>query len=65
MNNAESKTKFWLGNAVLAVAMLMLFYMEDLWSLLGSAAMVVWIVLVGVGVYFLMNDRSEPPTFSG
>jgi len=65
MNDSEPSTKFWLGNGILAVALLMLLFMEYVWSVLGSATMVVWILLVGVGIYFLMSNKSEPPTFPG
>lgn len=65
MNDSEPSIKFWIGNGVLAVALLMLLFMEYVWALLGSATMVVWILLVGVGIYFLMNDKNKPPTFPG
>ena len=65
MNDEKPSTKFWLGNGVLAIALLMLLVMGRLWEVMGIGAMVLWVLLVIVGVYLLMNDKSEPPTFPG
>ena len=65
MKSPESKINFWLGNGILAVALLILLFMEQVWNLLGSGTMVLWILLVGAGIYFLVKDKSEPPTFPG
>ena len=65
MNEDKPSAKFWLGNGVLAFAMLLLLFMGQLWEMLGVGAMVVWGLIVEAGVYLLMNDKSEPPTFPG
>jgi len=54
MSEQPSNT-FWLGNAILGVAMLMLLFMGSAWESLGVAAMVVWAALVGLGVYLVMQ----------
>lgn len=53
--------KFLLGNGVLAVALIVLLVMGKLWEWLGVFAMVLWIALVGVGIYLLLSEKSEPP----
>ncbi|HQT31190.1 MAG TPA: hypothetical protein PLE48_11870 [Thiobacillus sp.] len=56
------KRNFWLGNAVLTVAMLMLIFMGRLSDALGIWAAVLWMVLAALGVGLLMSDKSgEPP----
>ena len=65
MNDDKPTTKFWLGNGVMALAMLMLLFMGQLWASMGVMAMVLWAVVVGVGVYLLMADKNEPPNFPG
>ena len=59
MNNDEKGGAFWLGNAILAVALLMLLYMNTLWEMMGGAAMILWIGVVAVGVYFLMEKSNS------
>ena len=56
------KRNFWLGNAVLTVAMLMLIFMGQLSDALGIWAAVLWMALAALGVALLMSDKSgEPP----
>lgn len=52
---------FWIGNGILAIAMLMLFFMGSLSERLGIGAVALWMVVAAVGVGFLMSDRSDPP----
>lgn len=52
---------FWIGNAVLAFAMLMLFFMGPLSDALGIWAVALWMVVAAVGMGLLMSDKSEPP----
>jgi purine-cytosine permease-like protein len=59
MNEPEHSNNFWLGNAVLAVAMMVLLFMGRLWNVMGAAAMVLWAALVIVGVYLLMKDKGS------
>lgn len=57
MNEPEHSKNFWLGNAILAVAMVVLLFMGRLWEVVGVAAMVLWAALVIIGVYLLMVDK--------
>ena len=61
MNDNENPGTFWIGNAVLVVALIMLLYMNTLWEVMGPAAMLLWICVVGVGAYLLMNKKNDPP----
>ena len=65
MNDPSPTPRFWLGNAILAVALLMLLYMGQLWESIGVVAMALWMVLVIVGVLLLANDKGTPPDFPG
>lgn len=65
MNKQEKGKKFWLGNAVLALAMVVLLALDPLSELIGIGAMVLWIVLVIAGVYFLMSEKNDTPNFPG
>jgi hypothetical protein len=56
MSEQPSNT-FWLGNAILAIAMIMLLFMGTAWESMGVMAMVVWIGLVGMGVYLVMQKN--------
>ena len=58
--NDDKSAAFWLGNGILAVALLMLLYMNTLWEMLGGVAMLLWIGVVAVGVYFLMQKGDRP-----
>lgn len=61
MNEFKHGPRFWIGNALLATALLSLFFMGPLSENLGVWAMVLWMVLAGVGMYVLMTDKGEPP----
>lgn len=61
MNSPDRRPKFWIGNAILAVAMLMLFFMGRLSDVLGLWAVVLWMVVAAVGMGLVMSDKSEPP----
>ncbi len=60
MSDEKQSLHFWLGNAILAIALLLVLFMGSLWELLGRGAMVLWIVLVIAGVYLLMKDKTGP-----
>ena len=49
-------TNFWIGNGLLAVAFLTLFFMGTLSEILGSGAVVLWMVLAAAGTYFIMKS---------
>ena len=65
MSDPKQSMNFWLGNGILAVALLLVLFMGSLWELMGRGAMVLWVVLVVAGVYFLMKDKNEPPKTPG
>lgn len=56
---------FWIGNGLLAVAMLLLLFMGAIWEQLGGIAMMLWIGLVIAGVYFLMKDKGSSSNMPG
>lgn len=59
MSESKQKTQFMIGNVILAVCLVMLFYMGTLWQHLGAGAMALWVVLAAVGIYFVMQDKRE------
>lgn len=61
MNTGKYTRNFWIGNAVLAVAMLMMFFMGPLSDALGIWAAVLWMVVAAVGMGLIMSDKSEEP----
>ncbi len=62
MKPNKRSQRFWIGNGILALAMLTLFYMGPLSELLGIWAAVMWMVLAAVGMALVMSDKSgEPP----
>lgn len=61
MNSPNRPARFWIGNGILAVAMLMLLFMGPLSEALGIWAAVLWMVVAAVGMGFVMSDKSEPP----
>lgn len=62
MNDDKPTLRFWLGNGVMALALLMLLSMGQLWDSMGEGALVVWIMLVAIGVYLLLGDKNRPPS---
>ncbi|MDP2030532.1 MAG: hypothetical protein Q8K12_12910 [Thiobacillus sp.] len=62
MNTGKHSRNFWIGNAVLTLAMLMLLFMGTLSDAMGIWAAVLWMALAAVGVGLIMSDKSgEPP----
>ena len=62
MNTGKHSRNFWIGNAVLALAMLMLLFMGPLSAAMGIWAAALWMALAAVGVGLIMSDKSgEPP----
>ncbi|WP_298292522.1 hypothetical protein [Thiomonas sp.] len=49
-------TRFWLGNGVLALAAVLLFFLDTVAQWLGTAAMALWMGLVALGVYLIVQD---------
>lgn len=58
MNDQEFGPTFWLGNAILALALVMLLFMGTMWETFGPLALVLWTAVVALGVYLVM---SKPP----
>jgi hypothetical protein len=56
------RTQFLLGNVILALAALMLFFFGSLWEQFGVWALVAWMAMAVLGVYFISrsNDPSPP-----
>ncbi len=65
MNGQEHGTNFWLGNAILALALLMLLDIGAFWEWMGVWAIAIWAALAGVGAYLLMKDESGGPGMPG
>ena len=61
LNTGKHRRNFWIGNAVLALAMLLLLFMGPLSNALGIWAAVLWMVLAAAGMGLIMSDRSEEP----
>ena len=61
LNTGKHRRNFWIGNAVLALAMLLLLFMGPLSNVLGIWAAVLWMVLAAAGMGLIMSDRSEEP----
>ncbi|MFN3752121.1 MAG: hypothetical protein ACK4SR_12205 [Thiobacillus sp.] len=62
MTPGKHSRNFWIGNGILAVAMLVLFFMGPLSEALGIWAAVLWMGLAAVGMALVVSDkRDEPP----
>jgi uncharacterized membrane protein len=64
MNTGKHSRNFWMGNGVLALAMLLLLFMGPLSSVLGIWAAALWMVLAVVGVALIMSDKTDEPPAS-
>ena len=56
----SQRIRFWAGNAVLVVALLVLFNMGALSGRFGMGAVVLWMALVALGFYLILSGK-EPP----
>lgn len=54
------RTRFWAGNIVLVLALLVMFNMGALSERLGMGAVVLWMALVALGFYLILSGK-EPP----
>ncbi len=59
MNDKEFGPSFWLGNGILALAMIMLLFMGSMWETFGVLAMVLWAAVVGLGVYLVLQGQGS------
>lgn len=57
MNSPSHPISFWIGNALLGVSLVMLIFLEPIWQALGTGAMVLWMILAGVGMYLVTKDK--------
>ncbi len=55
------RTFFFLGNAILALAAVMLFFFGTLWEQFGIWALLVWMVMAVLGVYFISRSSDPSP----
>jgi uncharacterized membrane protein YhaH (DUF805 family) len=63
VNTGKRSQNFWIGNGILVIAMLTLFFMGPLSEAWGIWAAVLWMVLAAVGMALVMSDKSgEPPS---
>ena len=62
MHDIKHGPKFWIGNALLGLALVMMFFLGALWEQLGVWAMALWMVLAGMGMYFVMADKGGSST---
>lgn len=56
MQENKHGPKFWLGNGLLGLSLIILFFMGALSEHLGIWAMGLWMALAGIGMYFVMAD---------
>lgn len=49
-------TNFWIGNGLLAAALLILLFMGTLSEMLGVGAVILWMALAAAGTYFVMKS---------
>jgi hypothetical protein len=53
----QTNPKFLIGNALLGVALLLLFFIDRLWAYFGSWAMGAWMAVAGIGMYLVMSEK--------
>jgi uncharacterized membrane protein len=59
----KHRRDFWIGNALLGVSLVMLIFLGALWEALGVWAMMLWMVLAGLGMYFVTKDKGPGANF--
>lgn len=59
----KHSVNFWIGNLLLGLALVSMFFLSRLWELMGVWAMGLWMALAGAGMYFLMTDKDTPSSF--
>lgn len=57
MQEPEQNRNFWIGNGLLAAALLVLLFMDSLSQALGMGAVALWMILAAAGVYFIMKKN--------
>jgi len=61
MQKPQHGRNFWVGNAILVVALLMVLFIGPLWEQFGLFAMILWAVVVAVWVVFITRDEGNSP----
>jgi hypothetical protein len=61
LNTGKHSHNYWIGNVVLALAMLMLLFMGPLSNALGIWAAVLWMAMAAAGVALILSDKSDEP----
>jgi len=59
MQDTKQNPGFIVGNILLGLALVMLLFIDQLWSSLGGWAMGLWMVLAGAGMYLVMTEKRE------
>ena len=60
MQDEKYTPRFWLGNGILGLSLVMLSFLGSLWEHLGVWAMALWMALAGLGMYLVMADKNGP-----
>lgn len=61
----SQRVRFWAGNAVLVVALVVMFNMGALSERFGMGAVVLWMALVAVGFYLILSGKEPPGSMPG
>lgn len=56
----EKGPEFLIGNVLLGLAMVMLLFLQQLWTIMGSWALGLWMVLAAAGMYLVTKDKGPP-----
>lgn len=59
------RLRFWAGNAVLVLAVLVMLNMGALSERFGLGAVALWMALVGLGFYLIMSGKEPPGSMPG
>ncbi len=57
MNPNPRSPHFWIGNVLLGLALVVMLFMNQLWTYLGSMTMVLWMGMAGVGIYLVTKEK--------
>jgi len=57
MQDPNHSASFWIGNALLGLALVVLIFQGRLWEMMGSLAMLLWMGMAGAGIYLVTRDK--------
>lgn len=57
MNDIKHGPRFWAGNLLLGLALVLLFFLGSIWPLLGNWTFGLWMILAGVGMYLVTSEK--------